>query len=141
MTAFSFGPRRGTYTDISETLATAPQPLSMTELGHFETLDLIYRSLCALLYNYVPTSGHPGGSISSGRFGPLLVGKDTRMPDLLIMLSTLGGISVFGAVGFVIGPVVAALFLTVWQIYGVAFEHLLSARAPAAAASAGPPED
>jgi len=72
---------------------------------------------------------------------PLLVGKDTRMPDLLIMLSTLGGISVFGAVGFVIGPVVAALFLTVWQIYGVAFEHLLSARAPAAAASAGPPED
>jgi transketolase len=34
---------------------------------HFETLDLIYRSLCALLFNYVPTSGHPGGSISSGR--------------------------------------------------------------------------
>ncbi|HLA79446.1 MAG TPA: hypothetical protein VJU18_17870 [Vicinamibacteria bacterium] len=68
MTAFSFGPRRGTYTDISETLAAGPPPLTSTELGHFETLDLIYRSLCALLYNYVPTSGHPGGSISSGRF-------------------------------------------------------------------------
>ena len=35
---------------------------------HFETFDLIYRSLCALLYNFVPMSGHPGGSISSGRF-------------------------------------------------------------------------
>lgn len=68
MTAFSFGPRRGTYTDISEILAAGPLPLSSTELGHFETLDLIYRSLCAVLYNYVPTSGHPGGSISSGRF-------------------------------------------------------------------------
>ncbi len=67
MTAFSFGPRRGTYTDIGTQAAGAP-PLPSTELGHFETLDLIYRSLCALLYNYVPTSGHPGGSISSGRF-------------------------------------------------------------------------
>ncbi|MBM3200428.1 hypothetical protein FJZ53_05815, partial [Candidatus Woesearchaeota archaeon] len=35
---------------------------------HFENFDLIYRSLCAMLYNYVPMSGHPGGSISSGRF-------------------------------------------------------------------------
>jgi transketolase len=66
--AFEFGPRRGTYLDVSETLKVEKAPLSPEEIGHFETLDLIYRSLCTLLYNYVPMSGHPGGSISSGRF-------------------------------------------------------------------------
>ncbi len=66
--AFEFGPRRGTYQDVTEILKTEKPPLSPEEMGHFETLDLIYRSLCALLYNYVPMSGHPGGSISSGRF-------------------------------------------------------------------------
>jgi len=63
-----FGPRRGTYIDISEDMKTAGKPLTEDEAKNFETFDLIYRSLCALLYNYVPTSGHPGGSISSGRF-------------------------------------------------------------------------
>ncbi len=66
--AFEFGPRRGTYMDVTEILKTEKPPLSPEEIAHFETLDLIYRSLCALLYNYVPMSGHPGGSISSGRF-------------------------------------------------------------------------
>lgn len=66
--ALAFGPRRGTYIDISEEMKTAGKPLPADEAQHFETFDLIYRSLCALLYNYVPTSGHPGGSISSGRF-------------------------------------------------------------------------
>jgi len=65
---FGFGPRRGTYLDATELLARTPAPLGPEELRHFETLDLVYRSLCALLFNYVPTSGHPGGSISSGRF-------------------------------------------------------------------------
>ena len=37
-------------------------------VSHFDTLDLFYRTLCAVMYNYVPLSGHPGGSISSGRF-------------------------------------------------------------------------
>ena len=45
----------------------ADGPLTPAELAHFEAFDLLYRSLCALLFNYVPTSGHPGGSISSGR--------------------------------------------------------------------------
>jgi transketolase len=66
--AFDFGSRRGTYVDVTEILKPETPPLTPEELGHFETLDLIYRSLCALLYNYVPMSGHPGGSISSGRF-------------------------------------------------------------------------
>ncbi|MBW2538061.1 MAG: hypothetical protein JRE27_00435 [Deltaproteobacteria bacterium] len=65
---FSFGPRRSIYCDISVVLEEEGSPISKTELRHFEQFDLIYRSLCALLFNYVPTSGHPGGSISSGRF-------------------------------------------------------------------------
>jgi transketolase len=65
MTTSSFGPRRAVWIDASR-LAT--QPLRSEELRAFETLDLAYRSLCAMLYNYVPLSGHPGGSISSGRF-------------------------------------------------------------------------
>jgi len=59
---------------------------------------------------------------------PWLVGKDTQMPDLLILLGTMGGIVLFGAAGIVIGPVIAALFVTVWEIYGEAFKDVLPAR-------------
>jgi predicted PurR-regulated permease PerM len=48
---------------------------------------------------------------------PLLVGKDTQMHPLLIFLSTLGGIAVFGLSGFVIGPIITALLSTLWEIY------------------------
>ncbi len=48
---------------------------------------------------------------------PLLVGKDTQMHPLLIFLSTLGGIAVFGISGFVIGPIITALLSTLWEIY------------------------
>jgi predicted PurR-regulated permease PerM len=48
---------------------------------------------------------------------PILVGRDTKMPDYLIFITTLGGLSLFGFNGLVIGPVIAAMFLTVWQIY------------------------
>jgi len=63
--ALAFAPRRGSYIDVTEAMAGLP---AAADVEHFETLDLVYRSLCALLYNYVPTSGHPGGSVSSGRF-------------------------------------------------------------------------
>lgn len=53
---------------------------------------------------------------------PMLVGRDTKMPDYLILLSTLGGLSVFGISGFVIGPIIAALFLSVWVMFRE--EHL-----------------
>ncbi|MBN1848007.1 MAG: AI-2E family transporter [Deltaproteobacteria bacterium] len=56
---------------------------------------------------------------------PMLVGKDTQMHDLLIFLGTLGGIVFFGVIGFVIGPIVAALFVTIWDIYGEVFHSLL----------------
>ena len=48
---------------------------------------------------------------------PLLVGKDTQMPDYLVLISTIGGMALFGLNGFVIGPVIAALFLTAWELY------------------------
>ena len=48
---------------------------------------------------------------------PILVGKDTKMPDYLILISTLGGMAVFGLNGFVIGPVIAAMFIAAWQIF------------------------
>jgi predicted PurR-regulated permease PerM len=46
---------------------------------------------------------------------PFLVGKDTKLPDYVVLLSTLGGIEVFGLNGFVIGPVVAAMFMVAWE--------------------------
>jgi len=56
---------------------------------------------------------------------PWLVGRDTQMPDLLVFLGTIGGLLLFGAVGFIIGPIVAALFLAVWEIYGTVFKEFL----------------
>lgn len=49
---------------------------------------------------------------------PKLVGQDTEMPDYLVLISTLGGITYFGLSGFVIGPTIAALFITVWEMMG-----------------------
>lgn len=51
---------------------------------------------------------------------PLLVGRDTRMPDWVIMVTTLGGMAVFGLNGFVIGPAIAAMFIAVWHLHGLA---------------------
>ena len=46
---------------------------------------------------------------------PILVGKDTKMPDYVVLLSTIGGMAVFGFNGFVIGPLIAAMFMAVWD--------------------------
>lgn len=53
---------------------------------------------------------------------PRLVGQDTRMPDYLVMVSTLGGLVVFGVNGLVLGPAIAAMFLAVWKI-DIALRH------------------
>lgn len=50
---------------------------------------------------------------------PLLVGRDTHLPGYVVMLATLGGITVFGLNGLVLGPVIAAMFMAVWHIYVV----------------------
>jgi predicted PurR-regulated permease PerM len=49
---------------------------------------------------------------------PILVGHDTRMPDFVVLISTLAGINLFGLSGFIIGPVIAALFIAVWKLVG-----------------------
>ncbi|KRR10672.1 hypothetical protein CQ12_19595 [Bradyrhizobium jicamae] len=48
---------------------------------------------------------------------PFLVGKDTKLPDYVVLISTLGGIEVFGLNGFVIGPLIAAIFMVSWEIF------------------------
>lgn len=48
---------------------------------------------------------------------PLLVGRDTKLPDYIVLFSTLGGLALFGITGFVIGPLVAALFMAFWAIF------------------------
>ena len=55
---------------------------------------------------------------------PRLVGKQTRMPDYMVMISTLGGMVVFGLNGFVIGPLIAAMFIAVWHLYGMMPTHV-----------------
>ena len=66
---------------------------------------------------------------------PILVGRDTRMPDYLILLSTLGGLAGFGLAGIVIGPIIAAFFLSVWAMAEEEFGEQ-----PASAADSGKPE-
>ncbi len=56
---------------------------------------------------------------------PRLVGKDTEMHDLFVLFGTLGGISMFGLLGIIVGPIVTALFITLWEIYGDTFHNYL----------------
>ncbi|WPL10626.1 MULTISPECIES: AI-2E family transporter [Thiorhodovibrio] len=58
---------------------------------------------------------------------PILIGKDTKMHELMIFFGTLGGIMMFGISGIFIGPLIASLFITVWDMYGTTFRHLLPA--------------
>jgi predicted PurR-regulated permease PerM len=92
---------------------------------------------------YLLITGHGGASLGlllwaaifvssvDNFLRPVLVGRDTRMSDLLVLLSTLGGLTLFGAVGFIVGPIVAALFVTVWDLYGEAFGDQLPGPVPA----------
>ena len=76
-----FKTRRARY----EVVCSGGSNVSHKEIAIFETYDTIYRSLCAALYNYAPGSGHPGGSISSGRFVSTilfdLLNYDLSRPD------------------------------------------------------------
>jgi predicted PurR-regulated permease PerM len=74
---------------------------------------------------------------------PILVGRDTKMPDFLILITTLGGLTLFGISGFVIGPIIAALFLAVWEMfieeYGDLDEGLLGSATPTVSTTAENP--
>ena len=69
---------------------------------------------------------------------PILVGKDTRMPDYVVLISTLGGLEVLGLNGFVIGPVIAAMFIATWDIYSSARQE--AGNTPSMGAGAAPVE-
>ena len=55
---------------------------------------------------------------------PILVGQDTKMPDYVVLISTLGGIAIFGINGFVLGPVIAAMFMAAWDIFSTSRREL-----------------
>lgn len=57
---------------------------------------------------------------------PILVGKDIKMHDLLVLLSTLGGLGMFGLSGFIIGPIIASMFLSIWNIFEEVFADELA---------------
>ncbi len=94
---------------------------------------------------YLLVTGHVGGGLAllawcgvgvsslDNFLRPVLVGRDTKMSDLMVLLSTLGGITLFGMAGFIVGPIVAALFVTVWHLYGEAFREMLPGEPPAEA--------
>lgn len=73
---FEWGKKRGVYMDVTDYAQNPAYQLPAEELNAFEKLDTAYRALVALLYNYVPNSGHPGGSISSGRMVEHLLYKE-----------------------------------------------------------------
>ncbi|MFQ5824229.1 MAG: hypothetical protein ACE5JB_09260, partial [bacterium] len=69
----NFGPRRAVYFNILDVIKDTKFKLDQSQHYTLEGIDLVYRTLCAILYNFVPTSGHPGGSISSGRIVESLI--------------------------------------------------------------------
>lgn len=72
---------------------------------------------------------------------PMLVGKDTKMHEMFILLGTLGGIGMFGIIGFIIGPIIAALFVTIWELYGETFKAYLPSVGPSEIDEVMEPDD
>lgn len=75
MKKFEFSKKRSAYADVTDFLNHESCVLDLQEKEQLEKLDIIYRALVAILYNFVPSSGHPGGSISSGRIVSSLIYK------------------------------------------------------------------
>jgi predicted PurR-regulated permease PerM len=80
---------------------------------------------------YLLASGSPWQGLGLAAYGvlviglvdnllrPVLVGKDTQMPDYVVLVTTLGGMAAFGLNGFVLGPTIGAMFIAVWHLYMV----------------------
>ncbi len=98
---------------VGTALVWAPAAVYLFAAGH-SGRALVLAAWCAVVV----------GSIDNV-IRPWMVGRDTCMHDLLILFSTLGGLVMFGLVGFVVGPILAALFVTVWDVYGQAFGDVL----------------
>ena len=102
-----------TIPNVGAALVWVPAAGILMAQGHVTT-GIALAAFCALVV----------GSLDNV-LRPILVGKDTRMHELLIFLSTLGGIFMFGFPGLFIGPVIASLFVTIWEIYGVELADML----------------
>lgn len=76
MTPFTLNKKRAVYFNVTDYAENPSYKMPLNEAAVLERLDVIYRALCAVLYNFVPSSGHPGGSISSGRFVAHLIYKN-----------------------------------------------------------------
>lgn len=98
---------------IGAALIWVPAAIFLFATGHV-TAAILLSLYCALIV----------GSIDNV-LRPSLVGKDTQMHDLVILFSTLGGLAVFGPLGFILGPVLAGLFVTSWEIFGQAYSSEL----------------
>lgn len=90
---------------IGSTLVWLPASIYLITSGHTAAGMLLF-AYCGVIVSSVDNV-----------LRPRLVGRDTKLPDLVVLLSTLGGIMLMGVVGFIIGPVIAALFITIWDIY------------------------
>lgn len=98
---------------VGSALIWFPAAIILAASGHFAKAIGLW-VFCGLLV----------GSVDN-LLRPRFVGKDTQMHELLIFFGTLGGIGLFGLIGFIIGPIIAALFTTVWDIYGETFKEYL----------------
>jgi predicted PurR-regulated permease PerM len=98
---------------IGAALVWVPAVIILFITGKYLTATLL-AAWCAAVVGTVDNFLRPG-----------LVGRDAKMPDLLILIGTLGGLFLFGPIGFIVGPIVCGLFLTVWDIYGATFREIL----------------
>ncbi len=90
---------------IGNAIIWAPAGIIMLFMGH------LWQGIAILVFGSIVISS------VDNLLRPILLGKDIQMHSLLIFLSTLGGIAVFGFSGFVLGPVVAAFFLAIWKLF------------------------
>ena len=102
-----------TIPNVGAALVWVPAAAILIIQGH-TTSGIALAAFCALVV----------GSLDNV-LRPILVGKDTKMHELLIFFSTLGGIFLLGFPGLFIGPVIASLFVSIWEIYGVEFADVL----------------
>jgi predicted PurR-regulated permease PerM len=98
---------------VGGALVWVPACLILAAMGQM-TKALLLAAFCSLIV----------GSVDNV-LRPRLVGRDTKLHDVLILFSTLGGILAFGPLGFIIGPILAGLFVTSWEIFAVAYRDVL----------------
>lgn len=113
---------------VGASLIWGPVAIYLLAIGHW-TQGIILIAFGALVIGLV-----------DNLLRPLLVGRDTKLPDYLVLLSTLGGFALFGINGFVIGPLIAALFIAFWQIFAEEFNPLAEAPAQKPAPQADDPQ-